>query len=75
MFCRSLFAQKILSAEVILYYIATHCMLSYNEARQTVMVDMYNRAVQLLPQPTPDRLVVADQFLPESSSKLIKNVY
>jgi hypothetical protein len=50
-------------------------MLSYNEARQTVMVDMYNRAVQLLPQPAPDRLVVADQFLPESSSKLIKKVY
>ena len=61
----------LISAEVILYYLATHCMLSYNEARQTVMVDMYNRAVQLLPQPVPDRLVVADQFLPERASMFI----
>ncbi|CAC5378711.1 unnamed protein product [Mytilus coruscus] len=53
--------------EVILYYLATHCMLSYNEARQNVMVNMYNKAVQLLPQPVPDRLMMADQFLPDTS--------
>ena len=46
-------------------------MLSYNEARQNVMVNMYNKAVQLLPQPVPDRLMMADQFLPDTSSMLI----
>lgn len=60
------------TAEVILFYLATHCMLAHNEARQTVMVDMYNRVVTLMPnlsEPsgTPSYLMTADSCLPDAS--------
>lgn len=52
------------TAEVILYYLATHCMLAHNEARQTAMVNMYNTAIQYLP--TNRTSMHADNCLPES---------
>ncbi|XP_048764168.2 leucine-rich repeat-containing protein 14-like [Ostrea edulis] len=52
------------TAEVILYYLATHCMLAHNEARQTAMVNMYNTAIQYLP--TNRASMHADNSLPES---------
>ncbi|OWF47983.1 leucine-rich repeat-containing protein 14-like [Mizuhopecten yessoensis] len=60
------------TAEVILFYLATHCMLAHNEARQTVMVDMYNRVVTLLPDQTESdkssyQLMTADTTIPDSS--------
>ncbi|XP_033736693.1 LOW QUALITY PROTEIN: leucine-rich repeat-containing protein 14-like [Pecten maximus] len=60
------------TAEVILFYLATHCMLAHNEARQTVMVNMYNRVVNLLPDQTQSnesspQLMTADTTIPDSS--------
>ena len=57
------------TAEVILYYLATHCMLAHNEARQTAMVNMYNTAIQYLP--TSRASMHADNSLPESVCKCV----
>lgn len=38
------------TAEVISYYLATHCMLAHNEARQNMMIKKYEEAVKLLPE-------------------------
>lgn len=62
-----LFAILSFTAEVILYYLATHCMLAHNEARQTAMVNMYNTAIQYLP--TNRTSMHADNCLPESVCK------
>lgn len=62
-----LFAILSFTAEVILYYLATHCMLAHNEARQTAMVNMYNTAIQYLP--TNRTSMHAENCLPESVCK------
>ena len=38
------------SAEIITYYLATHCMLAHNEAKQNIMIRKYEEAVKLLPE-------------------------
>ncbi|XP_069124209.1 leucine-rich repeat-containing protein 14-like [Argopecten irradians] len=68
------------TAEVILFYLATHCMLAHNESRQTVMVDMYNRVVNLLPDQTEStdtsyQLMTADTTIPDSSFTVKMDAY
>ena len=64
-------------AEVILMYISSHCLLAHNEAKQNVMVSMYNRMVALLPEDHRTRtdsspqLITPDNQLSETSCKYI----
>lgn len=56
------------TAEVITYYLATHCMLAHNEARQNMMIRKYEEAVKLLPaEEAHDKLerFTTDQSLPD----------
>ncbi|KAL4237599.1 hypothetical protein ACF0H5_002313 [Mactra antiquata] len=56
------------TAEVITYYLATHCMLAHNEARQNLMIRKYEEAIQLLPpEEAHSRLerFTTDQSLPD----------
>lgn len=56
------------TAEVITYYLATHCMLAHNEARQNMMIRKYEEAVKLLPpEEAHDKLerFSTDQSLPD----------
>lgn len=57
-----------LTAEVITYYLATHCMLAHNETRQNIMIRKYEEAIKLLPpEESHDRLerFTTDQSLPD----------
>ncbi|XP_045174747.2 leucine-rich repeat-containing protein 14-like [Mercenaria mercenaria] len=56
------------TAEVISYYLATHCMLAHNEARQNLMIKKYEEAIKLLPEEEAhDKLerFTTDQSLPD----------
>lgn len=64
----------IIVAEVISYYLATHCMLAHNEARQNLMIKKYEEAVKLLPkEENHDGLerFTTDHSLPDDYCKLI----
>ncbi|XP_052269411.1 leucine-rich repeat-containing protein 14-like isoform X2 [Dreissena polymorpha] len=57
------------TAEVITYYLATHCMLAHNEARQNMMIRKYEEAVKLLPEneACARERFTTDQSLPDDN--------
>ena len=61
------------TAEVVLFYLATHCMLAHNEARQNYMVEKYEEAVKLLPEmgEREQKVFKADCSLPNDTCKSI----
>nr|KAG5709834.1 hypothetical protein BaRGS_032658 [Batillaria attramentaria] len=64
-------------AEVIVYFLATHCMLAHNEVRHNTIINMYNQAVQQagkLPETTLEleSLEPTGHSLPQDCSVIIK---
>ncbi|XP_005092428.1 leucine-rich repeat-containing protein 14 [Aplysia californica] len=67
------------TAEVILYYLCSHCMLAHNERRRNNMITLYNQALHLAQEchgSTPDSHSPLDTYfqncLPENISVEIK---
>ena len=67
-----------IEAEVITYYLATHCMLAHNEARQNMMIRRYEEAIKFLPEEEAAEKLerfTTDQSLPDDYCKILSNIY
>lgn len=64
------------TAEVIVYFLATHCMLAHNEVRHNTIISMYNQAVQqagsILPDSPLETMEPTGHSLPQDCSVVIK---
>lgn len=64
------------TAEVIVYFLATHCMLAHNEVRHNTIISMYNQAVQQagtdLPEITLEAIKPTGHSLPQDCAVVIK---
>ena len=67
----------IFTAEIITYYLATHCMLAHNESRQHLMIKRYEEAVKMLPdtEATPLERFIADKSMRDDTCKFSFKLY